>query len=159
MATPDLPKGHSPDHSDEGSVSSARHPDLSRLEKVLTKSSIWKKQALRKIESDRAAADTDSDDRENKAARVVLRLSAQIQERNDEIERLREAVSRLENEKLRLDRACQREMALHQADLERMQDAYDQFEKESDSLLSELDRQNERLRNECRRQNGRSLLE
>lgn len=158
MATPDFPQGHSPDHNDDGNGSAARLPDRSRLEETLVKSAIWKKRTLRKIEDDRLLSATESYDSDTRTARLLTRLSAQLDERNDEVERLRRAVTKLENEKSHLDRAHERELKLRLAELENMQDAYDQFEKESDHLLSELGRQNERLLDECRHQNARSLL-
>lgn len=158
MATPDLPQGHSPGQIDDGNASTAPFPDRSRLEETLVKSPMWKKQTLRDIEFSRALAVSESNDRDIQTARLFFRLSAQLDERNDEIERLRRAVSKLENEKSHLGRAHQRELKLHRAELEQLQDAYDQFEQESDSLLSELGQQNERLRDECQHQNARSLL-
>ena len=158
MATPDFPQGHSPGHSDDGNGSAARFPDRSRLEETLVKSAIWKKQTLRKIEDERLLSAIESYDSDTRTARFLTRLSAQLDERNDEIERLRRAVTRLQDEKSDLDRAHERELKLRLAELVNLQDAYDQFEKESDGLLSELDRQNERLRDECRHQNARSLL-
>lgn len=93
-----------------------------------------------------------------RTVRLLTRLSAQLHERNDEVERLRRAITRLEDEKSRLDRAHERELEQRLAELEHLRNAYDQFEKESDRLLSEHGRQNERLREECRQQNARSLL-
>lgn len=158
MATPDLSQGNSPDHSDDGKSSNAQIPDRSRLEETLVKSPLWKKQTLRDIEYTRSLAASESSDPDTETARLFFRLSAQLDERNDEIERLRLAVSKLENEKFELDRTHQRELKLQRAELESLQDAYDQFEKESDCLLAELGRQNERLLDECRHQNVRSLL-
>lgn len=125
------------------------------------KGSLWKKQTLRNVERTQELEGSEAKNREHdtdKMARMFVRLSAQLDERNNEIEQLRQAISSLENEKSQLDRSHQRELELHRAELERLQDAYGQFEKESDSLLSELDEQNERLLNECRYQNSRSLL-
>lgn len=158
MATSDLPQGQSLGHDDDSNASGARYPDRSRLEETLVKSSIWKQQTLRDIEYSRALAENESQDSETRTARLLSRLSAQLDERNDEIERLRHAVSKLENEKSRLDLAHGRELELQRAELEELQEAYDQFEKESDSLLSELCQQNERLRDDCRHHNVRSLL-
>jgi len=161
MDNPDLPQGHSPGHGDDGNASDARFTGQSRLEKVLTKGSLWKKQTLRNVERTQELDRSEIKNREHdtdKMARMFVRLSAQLEKRDHEIERLRQAISSLENEKSQLDRSHQRELESHRAELERLQDAYGQFEKESDSLLSELDEQNERLLNECRYQNGRSLL-
>lgn len=170
MSTSEPPRGHSPDSDDFGDESQGRKPDRSRLEGILTKSSIWKKQTLRDIERNREQEGHEVSDRatkkdkkraakkEKKRKAKMARLFAQLVERNDEIERLRQVVAKLENEKSSLDREHQREVALHRAEMQQLQDAYDQFEKESDSLLSELGQQNERLIDECRRQNVRSLL-
>ncbi|MDJ0700855.1 MAG: hypothetical protein QNJ07_13455 [Woeseiaceae bacterium] len=157
MATPDLPQRRSPGQSNDD-PSAARIPQRSRLEETLVKSSIWKRKTLRDIEYNRALAASESDDEGMQTARLIFRLSAQLDERNDEIERLRLAVSKLETEKSRLSLEHRQELESQQAELERLQGAYDQFEKESDSLLSELGQQNERLLHECRNQNPRSLL-
>jgi chromosome segregation ATPase len=154
MTTPNLPQGQSPGRSDDAGL-----PDRSRIEETLVKSSIWKKQTMRDIEYNRALAANETNDRDSQRLRLIQRLSAQLDERNDEIERLRKTLSKLKNEKSKLGLAHKRQVALSQAELKRLQDAYDQFEKESDSLLSELTQQNERLLEECRHQNVRSLLE
>ncbi len=158
MATRDLPQRPSAGQSDDNDTSVARIPERSRLEETLVKSSIWKQKTLRDIEYNRALAASESDDEEMQTARLIFRLSAQLDERNDEIERLRQAVSKLQNEKSRLSLEHRQELESQQAELERLQGAYDQFEKESDSLLSELCQQNERLLHECKNQNPRSLL-
>jgi SMC interacting uncharacterized protein involved in chromosome segregation len=154
MTTPDLPQGHTSNPSND-----RRIPDRSRLEETLVKSSIWKQKTLRDIEYSRELAASETKDRDTQRLRMIQRLSAQLDERNDEIERLRKNLSQLKNEKSKLGIAHKRQVALSQAELKRLQDAYDQFEKESDSLLSELTQQNERLLEECRHQNVRSLLE
>jgi len=161
MDNPDLPQGHSPGHGDDSNASDNGFTGQSRLEKVLMKGSLWKKQTLRNVERTQELEGNEAKNREHdtdKMARMFVRLSAQLDERNNEIEQLRQAISSLENEKSQLDRSHQRELESHRAELERLQDAYGQFEKESDSLLSELGEQNERLLNECRYQNSRSLL-
>jgi hypothetical protein len=161
MANPDLPQGHSPGHCDASNGSDARYKDQSRLEKVLTKGSLWKKQTLRNVEGRQELKRNEAPNHDHdtdKMARMFIRLSAQLDQRNYEIEKLRLSISSLENQKSQFDKLRQRELELHRAELERLQNAYDQFEKESDSLISELGEQNERLLNECRDQNGRSLL-
>ena len=150
MATPELPDDQSPENGGDDNLANTRVPGRSRIAETLVKSAIWKKQTLRDIEQKRALVATASDDPDPETARLLTRLSAQLEERNDEIGRLRRALSKLHGEKSLLDRAHQRELELRQAELECLQDAYDQFEKESDSLLAELSRQNERLRAECR---------
>jgi len=158
MANPDLPQGHSRGQGGNSNASNAGFTGQSRLEKVLTKGSLWKKQTLRDVENKRLLAASESNDCDTKTARLLARLSAQLDKRNDEIERLRGTISKLENEKSQLGLAHRRELELNRAELECLQDAYDQFERESDCMLSELGEQNERLLNECRHQNGRSLL-
>jgi uncharacterized protein YPO0396 len=158
METPDRPQERSPGHNDDSNTSNARFPDRSRLEEVLVKSPMWKKQTLRDIEYTRALVANESSDQDTQTQRLFFRLSAQLDERNDEIERLRQAVSKLQDEKSELDCAHRRELELQRAELEQLQEAYDQFEKESDSLISELSKQNQRLLDECRHRNVRSLL-
>ena len=166
MDNTDLPQDHSPDERHSRDTSDAEYSRQSRLEKVLGKGSLWKKNAMRdiqrneppeqiktkKIEAKKQDRDTDE------TAKMLARLSIKLDERNLEIERLRKALSALRNEKSQLDRAHRQAVELHQTELQQLQDAYDQFEKESDGLLSELGEQNERLLNECRYQNSRSLL-
>jgi len=161
MTNPDLPQGHAAGHGDDNNAPDDRFSGQSRLERVLTKGSIWKKQTLRNIERNQAPERSEANNREHdtdKMTRMFVRLSAQLDERNHEIERLRRAISSLESEKFQLDRTRQRELELHRAELEQLQEAYDQFETESDSLFTELDEQNERLLTECRFQSARSLL-
>ena len=156
MTTPDLPEGQVPGRSDDSS--DARRLNRSRLEKTLVKGALWKQQTLRDIEYNRALAASESNDRDSQNSRFIQRLSALLDERNDEIERLRQSLARLKNEKSQLGRAHKRHVALSRAELVRMQDAFNQFEKESDSLLSELHQQNERLLEKCRRQDSWTYL-
>ena len=158
MAAPKLPEDQSPCTGGGGNSPAAQFPDRSRLEETLVKSSMWKKQTLRDIEFNRALAANESKDPDTQTARLFFRLSAQLDERNDEIDRLRRTVSKLENEKTRLGSVHRRELDMQRAELVKLQAAYDQFEKESDSLLSDLSHQNDKLLDECRRQNNRSLL-
>ena len=159
MANPDHPQAHAAGHGDNGNTSDARFSGRSRLEELLRRRPSWNKQALPDTAVDDAPAVRDTDDHETRTDRLAAQLSAQLEARNEEIQRLRHTVSRLENEKSRLDRAHRREVELHRAELESLQDAYNQFEKESDRLLAKLDRQNARLLDECSRRNVRSLLE
>ena len=138
MATPDNPQGPSPAHGDDNKESSPRVPQRSRLEETLVKSSIWKKQTLGSIEQNRVLGLTASNDSDVQTARLLSRLSAQLDERNDEIDRLRREISKLENEKSELSRAHAQELEARRIELHALQDAYDQFEAESDKLLSEL---------------------
>ena len=152
MSIADLPPGH----TDDSNCSDTRSPDRdsSRLEKMLTKGSIWKKQALRGVEYPQHTEKESTDNEEHDTAKMLnicARLSAQLDDRNLEIGRLRAALSSLESEKSQLD-------SMHRQELDLLRNAYEQFEKESDSLISELGEQNERLRKECRSSNSRSLL-
>lgn len=75
-----------------------------------------------------------------------------------EVEQLRQAVEELEAENARLTMKFQGELEAQRDELQSIQEAYDQFEQQSDLLLSELDEQNERLRSESKYKNKRSLL-
>lgn len=123
-------------------------PDRSRLSDTLVKSPQWKKNTLQLIEALRAH---ESDDDEDPHVH-------EIQVRDDEIERLRETILELKAERAQLTEAHQEEIDTKTLELLDLQAAYEQFEQQSDMLLSELDRQNERLRAECRVQNRRSIL-
>ena len=158
METPSHPQKKSPAPGEDREPEESASADRSRLEQTVVKSSLWQKQTLRDIELTRTLAANESGDMNTQIARMFVRLSAQLDERNDEIERLRRSVRQLEREKSELDRALRRELESHKAELEQLQSAYDQFEKESDSLLSQLGQQNEQLLAECRRSNVRSLL-
>jgi hypothetical protein len=138
MTTSEFPQVPSTGSSNDSDASTARLPDRSRLEETLVKSSMWKKQTLRDIEYTRTLAANESNDRDTQTARLIFRLSAQLDERNDEIERLQRTVSKLETEKAGLRSAHRRELELQRSELEQLQDAYNQFEKESDSLLADL---------------------
>ena len=154
MDNPDSSHAPSARHSDDCNATTAQDSGKSRLEKVLGKGTLWKKKALRNITR------TEEREREtDKLAYRLARLSIQLDERDDEIERLRQTISKLQIEKSNQDRAYQQEVEMQRAELERLQVAYDQFEKESDGLLAELGEQNERLLSECRSRNSRSLLE
>ena len=148
MRNPDLPQVHPPGQGDDSRSSTPQSSGRSRLEHVLTKGSLCKKQTLQKIEANQAQENAGFDDREAKTAHLLRRVSAQLEERNEEILKLRQTVSILENEKTKRDRTHQQEIELQRAELKSLQEAYDQFERESDSLLSELGEQNERLLNE-----------
>ena len=50
------------------------------------------------------------------------------------------------------------ELNAKKGELLEIQEAYDQFEQQSDQILNELDQQNERLRIECKSHNSRSML-
>lgn len=156
--------------------------DLTQLSDTLIKSPLWKHNTLRGIE-DLQSSDNDNsafpdtpvdpvDDeserlrkalahrtKENKATRrELLEQSAVLEEHSGEIDRLRQIIARLEAEQALLAAAHQAELDATRAELADLQAAYEQFEQQSDILLSELDEQNERLRNECRLQNRFSVL-
>ena len=120
--------------------------DRSSLSDTLVKSPQWKKNTLQLIEALRAGeADDDPHARE-------------IEVRDEEIERLRETVLKLKAEKAQLAESHREEIDTKTLELLDLQAAYEQFEQQSDMLLSELDQQNERLRAECKLQNRRSML-
>lgn len=75
-----------------------------------------------------------------------------------EVERLRQTVQELEAEKSRLAMEYESEIEAQRIELLSIQEAYDQFEQQSDMLLNELDEQNERLRSESKYKSKRSLL-
>lgn len=75
-----------------------------------------------------------------------------------EVERLRTTVAELESENARVAKELQSELEELRAELIDSQQAYDQFEQQSDKIIGELDEQNERLRVACKTQNRQSLL-
>ncbi len=158
MDNPDHPRSPSQGNGPERNAHNTRSLGRSRLEKLLVKSPNWKKRTLRAIDANAEPSENKTDDHLSKTARLAFLLSAQLAERNEEIERLRKAVSTLKDEKSQLHRAHRRQIEHHRSELVSLQDAYSQFEKESDRLLSQLDQQNERLVDECRQSNVRSLL-
>ena len=120
-----------------------------RLSETLVKSPQWKKNTLQLIEALRAHNDDDEDGDPHER---------ELKVRDEEIERLRETVLELQAEKAKLAQVHQEEIDTKTLELLDLQAAYEQFEQQSDVLLSELDQQNERLRAECRTQNRRSML-
>ncbi len=121
--------------------------DRSRLSETLVKSPQWTNNTLQLIEALR------SDDTENGDVHA-----REIEIRDEEIQRLRETVLKLRAEKDRLTLVHQEQLDTKTLELLDLQAAYEQFEQQSDMLLSELDQQNERLRAECKLQNRRSIL-
>ena len=77
---------------------------------------------------------------------------------SEEIERLRQTIVKLEAENARLTAEYEDELDAQRVELLEFQQAYDQFEQESDLVLKELEQKNERLRDESRHRNRRSLL-
>ncbi len=127
--------------------------DLSKLSDTLVKSALWKKNTLQGIED--ARIDGDNDDAADPEER---RQRATLRRRTDEIELLQQTIAKLEAENATLAARHQEELGAHRNELLEFQQAYDQFQQQSDSLLNELDQENERLRNECKVNNKRSLL-
>lgn len=102
--------------------------DRSNLSDTLVKGKKWKESTLQKIE--------------NKAGVQSLTLQDYVAE----IERLRQTIARLESENVRLIEQRRNILAAQKIELLELQQAYDQFQQESDLLLTELDHENERLR-------------
>ncbi|NND54653.1 MAG: hypothetical protein HKN56_06750 [Gammaproteobacteria bacterium] len=92
------------------------------------------------------------------ATRKLREQSAVMRRRGAEIDRLRQAITRLEAENTKLAETRQEALEAKQAELLNLLAAYDQFEQESDALLDELSQKNERLRAECKVQNKLSVL-
>lgn len=128
--------------------------DRSDLEDTLVKSVLWKKNTLQQIANDPRANDSDivSNEREERRQADTLRR------RDDEIDRLAQIVAHLESENSRLAAQHQDEVDARRTEMLEFQQAFDQFQTESDLLLNELDEENQRLRTECKLNNSRSLL-
>jgi hypothetical protein len=94
----------------------------------LVKSSQWKKNALQRIEAKSAIQ------------------SPTLQDHVDEIERLQQRIAELEAENARLIAQRRNILEAQKIELLELQHAYDQFQQESDLLLTELDQENRRLR-------------
>lgn len=75
-----------------------------------------------------------------------------------EVEQLQQTIVELEAEIARLTAEFHVELNAKRGELLEIQEAYDQFEQQSDQILNELDQQNERLRIECKSHNSRSVL-
>jgi len=127
-------------------------PDRSDLQDTLVKSVQWKKNTLQQIANDPRADDNDSADRDERRQVDTLRR------RDDEIDRLQQIVAHLEAENAKLDAMRQSEFDARKTEMLDFQQAFDQFQTESDLLLNELDEENQRLRTECKLNNSRSLL-
>ena len=126
--------------------------DRTNLEDTLCKSALWKKNTLQQIANDPHASDTDSADPEERRQADTLRR------RDDEIDRLQQIVAHLEAENARLDALRQTEFDARKTEALDFQQAFDQFQQESDALINELDEENQRLRTACKLNNPRSLL-
>ena len=81
-----------------------------------------------------------------KARRRLREQEAVLQEHSQEIERLRQTISQLQDEKTSLSERHKDELNGQKIRLVELQEAYDQFQHQSDQLLSELDAENVRLR-------------
>jgi hypothetical protein len=102
--------------------------DRSNLGDTLVKSSQWKKNVLQSVE--------------DKVGMPTLTLQKHV----DEIEFLRQKLARLEAENARLITQRRDILAAQKIEMLEIQGAYDQFQQESDLLLTELDQENQRLR-------------
>ena len=149
--------------------------DRSNLNATLVKSSLWKKNTLQKIAQSakpitthdvrsedesslgtrRSAPLGDNDDCANQEER---RKSAILRRRSEEIERMRRKIEELNEENARLTELHQNKLDAHRNELLDFQRAFEQFQQESDLLLTELDQENEHLRLECKLNNKRSVL-
>ncbi|MGI9232285.1 MAG: hypothetical protein ACR2RD_01525 [Woeseiaceae bacterium] len=69
-----------------------------------------------------------------------------LQTRSDEIADLRQTIEELQAENSRLSEHHQGELEGRELQLSDLQDAYDQFQQQSDQLLNELEQENARLR-------------
>ena len=112
-------------------------PDRSNLNDTLVKSALWKDNALRAIEDSSSTSPV---------------------QRSDEVERLRRVIAKLKTKYNDLAARHREEVGAYKDQLAEFQAAYDQFQQQSDQLLNELDEDNQRLRNECKLNNPRSLL-
>lgn len=102
--------------------------DRSNLGDTLVKSSQWKKNALQRIEAKASVQ------------------SPTLKDHVDEIERLQQRIAELETENTRLIAQRRNILEAQKIELLELQHAYDQFQQESDLLLTELDQENRRLR-------------
>ncbi|MGI9248214.1 MAG: hypothetical protein ACR2QI_04325 [Woeseiaceae bacterium] len=163
MAEKERPSGLAISNAIRAQRQSSATTDRSNLKDTLVKSSLWKKKTLERIETARSrdaangetvvlptdqpsfldiaeqhwqelVSDTDSNDHEL------------LQRRSKEIERLQQKIEKLEAENVRLLAQHQEELDARSTELLEFQDAYNQFQRESDLLLNELVHENECLR-------------
>ncbi len=156
-----------------------RHPsgetDRSNLNATLVKSSIWKKNTLQKIaqsakpitmrdvrsEGESALGTEGSSplaENDESAKQEERRKSAILRRRSEEIDRLQRKIAKLDEENAKLTELHQNKLDAHRNELLEFQRAFEQFQQQSDLLLTELDQENERLRLECKLNNKRSML-
>jgi hypothetical protein len=81
-----------------------------------------------------------------KARRQLREQAATLQKRSEEIERLQQTILQLRAENTSLAMHHQSELDGTRSQFFELQAAYDQFEHQSDQLLTELDQENARLR-------------
>jgi len=153
--------------------------DLSSLNDTLVKSPNWKKNTLQRIENvrsggpDGAVSGMASLEHESRSIREALehqveeatgakrqlrKQSATLLRHSEKIKQLRQTIAKLEAENAGLIATHERELDARRVELLEFQEAYDQFEQQSDRLMDELDQKYERLRGESRHLNPRSML-
>ena len=81
-----------------------------------------------------------------KARRSLREQAVRLQERDEHIERLQQTISQLKAENTSLTMRHQSELDGTRNQFFDLQAAYDQFQQQSDQLLTELDQENARLR-------------
>lgn len=153
--------------------------DRSSLSDTLVKSPQWKKNALHRIESAQPGdKNGDATPREAHVQQAFKRIrktlarhskelkdtrrqlrkqSATLQRRNEENQQLRQTIVKLEAEIANMTTEQRTERDAQRVELLQFQEAYDQFEQQTDLVLNELDQQNERLRVESRERIRRSM--
>ncbi len=120
----------------------APQPDQPSLNDTMAESLRFRSTSLPGIDSLRPGANDD----------------AALQEARMQIQRLQQTLIEFEAEHARLVADYKGKLADKNVQLANLQTAYDEFERQSDLLMHELDQQNERLRAECRAANPRSVL-
>lgn len=152
MAENERPSGLAIINAIRAQRQSATVPERLDLQDTLVKSVQWKKNTLQQIANDPRADCDDSANREERRQADTLRR------RDDEIDRLQKIVAQLEAENAKLGMLYQAEIDARRTEALDFQRAFDQFQQESDALISELDEDNQRLRTACKLSNSRSLL-
>lgn len=162
MAEDELPPGLAISNAIRAQRESQLAADRENLKDTLVKSSLWKKNTLERIESLTSAGGTDEADGppvaledlkqslleivEQHWQALMAQADAQSLEYLQEIEDLRQTIANLEAENVRLAAQRKDELDAQEFEISALQEAYDQFQRESDSLLNELEKENERLR-------------
>jgi uncharacterized phage infection (PIP) family protein YhgE len=133
--------------------------DPSSLNDTLVKSPRWKENTLQEIEDGRSAATPDLAKLEQGFTSISEDLAQQLQEarrqlrkqsmtlhrHSDKIRQMGETIVQLQNKNNGLIARQERELDARRVALVDFQVAYDQFEQESDQVLSELDKKYRRL--------------